>query len=399
MKYFALASLLFILICSGCKKNNPVNTSATTITFKKTFGGAGDDMGYSVQQTADGGYIIVGLSSPSWRGTSDKVYLIKTDGNGNTVWEKTLGSGMTNYGNVVQQTTDGGYIIAGYAVYHEYSSEDVLLIKTDNAGNVVWEKAFGGTSRDFGRSVQQTADGGYIVTGLTESFGPGSSNVYLVKVDGSGNKAWEKTFGGTSDDHDYGSFVQQTTDGGYIISGANWIYSAGVVNEYLIKTDGNGNKIWSKTLGNIEAGSEGQVRQTPDGGYIIVGITKVSVANFNDVLLVKTDSNGEKIWEKTFGGIGDDGGYSVQLTADGGFIIAGYNASGANNYDVYLVKTTENGNSMWDKIFGATGDGYGLSVQQTKDGGYIIAGKTSTIPAGISDVLLIKTDKNGNVNP
>ena len=260
-----------------------------------------------------------------------------------------------------------------------------------------WTKTFGGTDEDIGGSVQQTTDGGYIISGGTNSFGNGDSDVYLIKTDENGDSLWTKTFGGT--DEDLGSSVQQTTDGGYIISGGTKSFGNGDRDVYLTKTDGNGNEQWTKTFGGGDRDFGGSVQQTTDGGYIITGFTSSFGNGDRDFYLIKTDGSGNEQWTKTFGGTGIDVGFSVQQTNDGGYIIVGLIGVLGNN-DVYLIKTDENGDSLWTKTFGGTSSDDGcFSVQQTTDGGYIITGFTFSFGNGGSDVYLIKTDENGNVNP
>jgi hypothetical protein len=361
--------------------------------WQKTFGGTRSDDGYSVEPTSDGGYIITGWTRSFGAGESD-VYLIKTDANGNLVWQKTFGGTNWDEGNSVQPTSDGGYIIAGLSGSFG-ASGDVYLIKTDANGNQTWYNTFGGTSDDFGYSVQPTSDGGYIIAGTTQSFGAGGSDAYLIKTDANGNQTWYKTFGGTSDDNS--NSVQQTSDGGYIIAGRTGSFGAGDWDVYLIKTDANGNQVWDKTFGGTGLDYSNSVQQTTDGGYVIVGVTVSFGAGLSDVYFIKTDANGDQQWYKIFGGTDYDYGRSVQPTSDSGYIIAGYTYSfGAGSYDVYLIKTDASGNQQWYKTFGGVDTDYGYSVQPTSDGGYIIAGYTYSYGAGGSDVYLIKTDANGN---
>jgi hypothetical protein len=356
--------------------------------WNKTFGGTHFDKAYAVQQTADGGYILVGYTRLGF-GNND-FWLVKSDSNGGELWSRTFGGDSVDDAHAVQQTTDGGYIIAGCTYSYDTSTYDARLAKIGSNGDYQWERIFGRkTSDDFVYSVQQTADSGYILAGYTTSYGVGKSDFWLVKTDSSGNMQWDQSFGGNS--FDEAREVQQTSDGGYILVGYTKSYGAGDNDFWLVKTDSNGAEEWNRTFGGTECDDAWAVLQIANGGYILAGYTGSYGASSWDAWLVKTDSNGADVWNRTFGGACQDGAYSVQQTADGGYILAGYTESyGAGWRDVLLVKANSNGDEEWNKTVGGTSDDEAYSVQQTADGGYILAGYTYSFGAGSSDFWLIK---------
>jgi len=388
-----ITSFLGLLFFS-CSNNQPTE-SIESNTFVHTFGGYDDDDAWSVQQTIDGGFIITGRTYSFGAGNRD-VWLMKIDSIGDEIWNKTFGSTEKDCGYSVQQTSDLGYIITG-SVEDSLGNEDVLLIKTGSDGIEEWNKAFGGTNSDYGSSVYQTTDDGFIIVGRTYSFGAGEYDIWLIKTDSSGNEIWNRTFGDTA--WDCGYSVQQTLDGGFVITGftsspETWQYP----DLWLIKTNSDGIEEWNRTYGSAQYDAGFSVQQTTDDGYIITGRTDLNSTGFEDVWLIKIDSTGSEEWNKTFGGSEYDGGYSVQQTTDGGYIITGFTESfGAGSYDMWLIKTDSNGNKIWDRTYGGNDKDCGYSVQQTTDDGYIITGFTESFGAGRSDVWLIKTDSNGNV--
>jgi hypothetical protein len=369
---------------------------APPIEWQKTFGGIYNDIGRSVQQTRDGGYIIAGTTCSFYEDGRPgpyprRVYLIKTDPNGNLQWQQTVGQEEFTIGYSVQQTIDGGYIIAGIKVWSDPWVSYAGLVKTDPNGNYEWDVSYD-ESESYGYSVQQTTDGGYIIAGKTIPYGAEDYDVYLIKTDSNGNSDWDSdqhSFGGWYDDCGYS--VWQTNDGGYIITGETYSFGAGDSDVYLVKTDSEGTLRWQKTFGASADDWGESVLQTTDGGYIIAGTTSSFGEGGMDVYLVKTDLAGRLQWQKTFGGSDNDLGHSVHQTDDGGYVIAGQTYSyGAGLWNVYLIKTDPNGNLLWEMTFGGSDQDRGYSVQQTNDGGYIIAGETYSFGTGDSDVYLIK---------
>ena len=362
--------------------------------WNRTFGGSGWDVGFSVAQTSDGGYIVAGYTRSYGAGGND-VWLIKTNSEGNRQWSRTFGGSDWDGAYCVAQTSDGGYIVAGYTRSYDAGADDAWLIKTDSEGNEQWNRVFDGSGWDGAYSVEQTTDGGYILTGWRGSYiGRHQNDIWLIKTDSEGNEQWNRVFGGLL--LDVGRCVRQTSDGGYIVIGKTWSYGAGCYDVWLIKTDSEGNKQWNRTFGGSEWDVGNCVAQTSDGGYIIAGRTTSYGAGAGDAWLIKTDSEGDEQWNQTFGGSGYDVGYCVTQTSDGGYIIAGEARSYADSRgDAWLIKTDSGGDEQWSQTFG--GLGYydvSYSVDQTSDGGYIVTGWTRSYGAGRDSVWLIKVGVN-----
>jgi hypothetical protein len=394
----ARIKILGLVVMAVMLLPNTATAQAPDTLWTKTYGGSSNDNGYSVAQTSDGGYIIAGETYSYGAGGND-VYLIKTDADGDTLWTRTYGGSGWDAGLSVVQTGDGGYITTGSIEDFPHSNADIYLIKTDANGNTLWTKTYGGSDDDVGYSVAVTSDGGYIIAGVAHSDRAGNvpSDVYLIKTDADGDTLWTRTYGGSG--WDYGYSVAVTNDGGYIITGETGSYGTGGYAVYFIKTDVNGDTLWTKTFGgNDDSDMDwgNSVVQTSDGGYIIAGVTGSD--RHLDVSFIKTDSNGDTLWTKAYGGSGNDRGNSVAVTKDGGYIIAGETYSyGAGGNDVYLIKTDADGDTLWTRTYGGSGWDYGFSVAQTSDGGYIITGGTHSYGAGEVDVYLIKLGPEGTV--
>ncbi len=357
--------------------------------WSRTYGGSSTDRCYSVQQTTDGGYILGGDTYSYGAGSYD-FWLVKTNANGDSLWSRTFGGSDNDRCYSVQQTTDGGYILGGLTYSYGAGQADIWLVKTDANGDTTWTRTFGGSNWDYCYSVQQTSDGGYVLGGKTDSYGAGSEDFWLVKTDANGDTLWTRTFGGSGSDPCHS--VQQTTDGGYILGGFTGSYGAGSFDFWLVKTDVSGTEEWRSTFGGSSSEACYSVQQTSDGGYILGGKTDSYGAGGSDFWLVKTDANGDSLWSRTFGGSSFDECWSVQQTTDGGYILGGFTESyGAGNYDFWLVGADANGDSLWSHPFGGSDYDFCQSVQQTTDGDYILGGITSSYGAGSNDFWLVKT--------
>lgn len=369
----------------------------TQITFNRTYGGSDNDYSQCVQQTSDGGYIILGYTfSPPAIGLD--VYVIKTDSLGNVLWSRTFHNRNFDLGYFIQQTADGGYIVVG-ETYYDYASGagwDIYVIKLSSSGDVIWENTYGGDDYDGAYHIQQIEQGNYVIVGSTSSFGKGGKDIIIIKIDSLGNIIMEKTYGGIHDD--YGQSVQKTKDGGYIISGSTSSFGSGFSDFYLVKTDSIGNVMWSKAYGGIGEDFCEFAQQTSDGGYVIIGSTWSFGSGMDDIYLVKTDSLGNILFTKSYGGTGWDEGFSIAQTRDNGYIIAGETKvlSGSSAEDFYLIKTNSLGDTLWTKTyaFDASSNDFGRFGCTTLDGGYVITGWTGLFN---SDIYLVKTDSQGNL--
>jgi Secretion system C-terminal sorting domain len=380
-RLIALSILAFLFLSTTTVFAQPPDTLWT-----RTYGGTPPDQGNSVRQTSDGGYIIAGYTDP-YGGDFEDVWLIRTDPDGHEIWSNTFGDGDSHdVGRCVQPTNDGGYIIAGYRDPLGYAEQDLWAIKTDSVGNEVWSYRSIAEDRDRGEFVIEANDSSFIIAGILV-INDENSYIWLIKIDSDGDEVWSRTFGGAGRVQG-GYCVQQTIDDGFVISGWSNNFFADL---YLVKTDSEGNEEWSRSYGGNSTEVGYSVQQTTDGGFIIAGLTESYGAGDYDVWLIHTDSQGNEVWSRTFGGTDDDWAESVHQTMDGGFLITGYTESfGAGGGDAWLIKTDSGGNEVWSKTMGGPEYDFGASCQQTLDGGFIVVGTTSSFGAGNDDLWLIR---------
>ena len=398
---------------------------APAIEWQQILGGTGNDIAYSVQQTTDGGYIVAGESGSNdgdvtghhgnggYGGFSD-YWVAKLNSLGIIEWEKSLGGTNSDIAYSIQQTTDGGYIVAGssssidgdvtnsHLPYGGFGPEG-WVVKLNNAGNIEWEKSLGATtSGSVARSIQQTSGGGYIVAGYTGNFNlpghHGMNDYWVIKLNETGNMEWQKVYGGSNEDRAHS--IQQTTDGGYIVAGyatsnngdVTGNHSENGTDYWVVKLNGLGNIEWQKALGGTRNDEAQSVQQTTDGGYIVVGESFSSDGDVTghhgayyvaDFWVVKLNGIGVIEWQKSIGGTLGDRADSVRQTTDGGYIVAGdsgsndgdANGNGSNSSsDYWVVKLNNVGSIEWQKEIGSTANETAHSVWQTADGGYILAG-------------------------
>ncbi|OYU83774.1 MAG: hypothetical protein CFE24_09810 [Flavobacterium sp. BFFFF2] len=391
---------------------------APTIEWQKCLGGIYEDSASCIQQTSDGGYILAGHTGSNNVDVSGNhglfdIWIVKLNNLGAIQWQKCLGGSDSDEAFSIQQTLDGGYIIAGRTdsnngdIIGNHGLNDFLVIKLNNLGSIEWQKCLGGSGQDHARSIQQTNDGGYIVTGwagsnngnVTGSHGGG--DIWVVKLNDVGVIVWQKCLGGSG--YEFANSIQQTTDGGYIIAGSTFSNDGDVSGNHggsdfwIVKLNNLGIIDWQKCLGVDSVDYATCIKQTTDNGYIVAGYTGSDGGTVSghhgqdDIWVLKLNISGTLMWQKILGGNSQDKAGNIQQTSDGGYIVAGY--TGSNNGDVignngstdaWVVKLNELGTIMWQKCFGGSSDDNANSIQQTTDGGYVMAGFSSSSDGDVS---------------
>lgn len=360
--------------------------SFSQITFHKTYGGPGGDFCYSMDVIADG-YILTGRTN-SFSG--DRAYLMKIDTLGGIEWAKIYG--IEDEGSVsVCTTVDSGFVFAGFTDSTGSGLADVYVVKTDSVGDTLWTRRYGGVVEDNGVSILQTFDKGYVVAGSTRSYGQGEDDVYLVRIDSSGNLQWTRTIGGVS--WDYSRAVQQTNDSNYVIVGTTYSFGSGNGDIYFVKISDTGNILWVKTYGSTDNEEGYSVQITNDNGFIITGSTNLTPEI--SPLLIKIDSNGNIEWSKRYLTGENTTGTSVIETTDGGYLLTGGTGFFLPGDVTYLIKTDSNGDTLWTKRYPRATPG---NILQTDDGGYIVVRYVIQAFTGQESVIsVLKMDSIGNI--
>ncbi|MGR3295217.1 MAG: hypothetical protein ACUZ8A_03135 [Candidatus Bathyanammoxibius sp.] len=326
------------------------------------------------------------------------LWVLKLSPGGTVEWQKSYGGAGYDCANSIQQTGDGGYIVAGLTEAFDVGDHDFWVLKLRPDGTVEWQKTYGGIFADWAFSIRQTVDEGYIVTGRTQSFGAGNFDVWVLRLKPDGAVEWQKTFGGADSEEAY--VVLQTKDGGYVVAGGTSSFSTGGLELWVLKLSPGGTVEWQKSYGGAGYGCANSIQQTGDGGYIVAGEAASFGAGGLDAWLLKLRPDGTVEWQKTYGGNYNDRGYFVRQTADGGYVVAGWTQSfGVGSDDFWVLKLRPDGAVEWQKTFGGVKNDWVYSIQQTSDGGYVVAGETVSFNAKAQDVLVLKLRPDGSISP
>lgn len=345
----------------------------------------------SAIETVDGGFVAVGKTNAF--GSFDDAWVLKLNKDGTIAWQKVFADTGDQYFSGVQETYDGNLILTGGAVLTTTNSSNLWVVKLDGSGNTIWQKTYGEFSQGF---VQTTSDGGFLVTGI--EFGP---DARLLKLDSNGATVWQKTFG--SSGSDYIVAVYETNDNGYILGGYTGSFGAGLADGWVLKLHENGAIAWQKTYGGAGIDLIQSMQVTDDQGVILVGQTDSFGAGVLDMWVLKLDNMGLLEWQKTYGGPSSDLGYSVQQVSDGGYVIAGITFSYGlppsypNDGDAWVLKLDGDGSVLWQKTYGGNEVDHGRSILETREGDFILVGYTRSFGSDANGWVL-KLDPLGNIN-
>jgi hypothetical protein len=359
-----------------------------------------------IKETSDGGYIVTCITGEL--DDSGDIGIIKLNSSGAIMWQRAYGRRHIEdypYGGI-QETSDGGYIVAGFTMASNYGTHIFWILKLNSSGDYEWQKTYGGEhDMDFPYSIQETTDGGYVVAGTTYSFAVGECDYWILKLTEYGDIEWQRTYGGSG--YDRAIHIQQTTDGGYVVAGVAESFRAGSGYKWrgdywILKLTENGDIEWQKTYGGGDFDRANSIHQTADGGYIISGRTGHWPARKSDFWILKLSSSGDIEWQRAYGygGATWETAGPIIPTSDGGYIIGGSTEPYGDREQVGLIlKLTSNGDIKWQRTYGQTGSDDGtFNIQETSDGRYIVLGDM-LFTSGNHDLMILKLSRDGNIGP
>jgi hypothetical protein len=440
-----------IEIYNGSNWTNLCSSLPSSVLAQPLLGGLQNEEAYSIQQTADGGYIVGGITESSQSGDVSGInkggtdcWVVKLDATGNITWNKVFGGSGFEQLKSIQTTADGGYIFCatsgssadGDVTGLNKGVFDIWVVKLNASGNITWNVLLGGDLAEIAGSIKQTPDNGFILGGFSNSSANGDvtgisnglTDYWIVKLSATGVVQWNKLLGGFGEEQL--SSVKLTLDGGYVAAGYTSSSATGnvtgtingVFDFWVIKINSTGTPVWNKLIGGTVEQVANAIQPTQDGGYIVAGKSSSSASGnitgtsngLNDYLIVKLDAAGNISWNSLLGGTAEESATSVQQTPDGGFIVVGNSSSSASGNvtqtsrgfeDVWVVKLNSSGTLEWSKLYGGSESDFATSVALTADGGFIISGFTNSSASGAvigtnrgaNDFWLLRLDGNGEI--
>ena len=388
MKRIILIGIFLFIFCASLTLN---------AQWARTYGGIDFDRAFFIQQTSDGGYVAAGYTASGGAGISD-FWVLKLSLAGVIEWQHTYGGSKDDVAYAVQETSDEGYIIAGNTYSFGAGESDYWILKLTSAGEVEWQYTYGGIGDDTAYAIQETSDGGYIVAGYTHLFGAPASDSWVLKLNSEGDIEWQHAYGGSGDDVAYS--VQETSDEGYIVAGSTQYSDALEHDFWVLKLTSTGFYEWQRIYGGLGDDVAYYIRETSDEGYIVAGDTDSFGVTESELWVLKLSSIGDIEWERIYGGSDNDYLTYIQETSDEGYVVTGNTYSfGAGDSDILALKLSSGGDIEWQRTYGGSEEDVAYYIQETSDEGYIAAGYTDSFGAGESDFLLLKLGSDGDIDP
>jgi len=368
----------------------------TTAGSELVLGGPENDRGVTVSKTADGGFIIVGVTESTGGGGED-VYLVRLDAEAKVVWESAFGGARDDDGWSVVETASGGFVVVGFSNSSGAGGFDCTLTATDSTGNPEWSQHYGGSELDRCWAMAATS-GGWVVAGETASSGSGERDCYLVRTDDAGHELWSRTYGGEKDDRCFSVAVAK--DGGFVLAGQTFSEGAGDRDAWILKTDSDGELEWSTTHGGAASDVAHSVVVDGDGNILVTGYTTSFADTPDDPMLLKFPGDGKLEWSRVLAMDGHNKTITGSLATDGGICLTGFSTDGSPPTDAALIiKVDGAGHVLWTTRVLPTsmGETFGYGVTATADGGCAITGHTTRNSAGGLDLFFARVDNKGKV--
>lgn len=358
------------------------------IVWDSTYGGSDDDWAFDVIECANGGFLIGAITYSFGSGWGD-IWLIRIDDEGTPQWSRTYGDINGEYGDAIIELDDGSFVIAGYTNSIGAGGYDAWLLCVDENGNHQWNQTFGGPGNDWCFDAIKCSTNGFALVGTTENFGASGRDMWLIRTDSVGNLLWNRTYGGSGTE--YGRSLVECDGGGFVLAGHTNSYGSGEKDAWLVRVNSSGNLIWSHTFGNVGNDEAYSIVKTNSNGYAFLGSTVSIVSGGQQLWLVEIDDDGDLVWQKEYGGDGVDYGYALEKMGEN-YLLGGSLSASSN--DFFLVCTNSSGNQIWSEHWGGSnGDGC-EGLVYCSDGSIVLAGHTWSYGAGGGDVWVIGVDDN-----
>ena len=387
-------TLLFTTLnAKGDLQKEPKKTKPEFETvWQKAYGGDGRDRAYGVVALKNGGAMVAGMSRTYGHGRSDML-IVKLDKKGKTVWRSSYGGKKRDFAYNITRTSDGNFIAVGSSEsFSKDGNLDVYVVKFDTEGKRAWQKTYGGDEKDEAKAVVAVGGGGVLVAGYTESYGKGRKDIYILYIDKNGKEIWSKAIGGKEDD--VANDIKLTADGGFVVVGGTESYGAGSSDFYVLKFDGKGKFLWDKVYGEANEDVLNTVAATPNGGFVVAGKTKSFGSKHSDIDIINYDKNGKTIWHKIFGFDSKEWANDIIRIPGGGYLLAGTTKSfGFGKFDFYLLEIDSKGSSVWANVYGGENKDMAHALTRMADGTILVVGETESFGQGGYDFMMIELEK------